>query len=83
MSTPPGASCGGRSARGRREKRFVRPDGSVVWAIANLTFLRDEDGNPVSWVGQFQDITDRHGLETRYGASYPEDRVKGSAGSRT
>ena len=23
------------------EKRFVRPDGSVVWAIANLTFLRD------------------------------------------
>ena len=46
------------------EKRFVRPDGSVVWAIANLTFLRDDNGNPVSWVGQFQDITARHGMET-------------------
>ena len=41
------------------EKRFLRPDGSVIWAIANLTFLRDEDGNPVSWVGQFQDISER------------------------
>jgi len=41
------------------EKRFVRPDGAVVWAIANLSFLRDEDGNPISWFGQFQDISER------------------------
>ena len=41
------------------EKRFRRPDGSVVWALANLTFLRDEDGNPISWMGQFQDVSDR------------------------
>ena len=41
------------------EKRFLRPDGAVVWAIANLTFLRDEAGNPISWVGQFQDISER------------------------
>ncbi len=41
------------------EKRFLRPDGTVVWAIANLTFLRDDAGNPVSWVGQFQDISTR------------------------
>jgi PAS domain S-box-containing protein len=41
------------------EKRFLRSDGSVVWALANLTFLRDEEGNPISWMGQFQDVTDR------------------------
>ena len=41
------------------EKRFLRPDGSVVWVLANLTFLRDEEGNPISWMGQFQDVTDR------------------------
>jgi PAS domain S-box-containing protein len=41
------------------EKRFVRPDGTVVWALANLTFLRDEDGNPISWMGQFQDVSER------------------------
>jgi PAS domain S-box-containing protein len=45
----------------QRQKRFVRPDGSVVWAIANLTFLRDDRGRPLNWVGQFQDITElRH-----------------------
>jgi PAS domain S-box-containing protein len=41
------------------EKRFLRPDGSVVWALANLTFLRDEAGNPISWMGQFQDVSER------------------------
>lgn len=45
------------------EKRFLRPGGAVVWAIANLTFLRDGEGNPLSWVGQFQDITARKALE--------------------
>jgi diguanylate cyclase (GGDEF)-like protein/PAS domain S-box-containing protein len=45
------------------EKRFVRPDGSVVWALANLTFLRDEAGRPLSWVGQFQDVTARRAAE--------------------
>jgi PAS domain S-box-containing protein len=39
------------------QKRFVRPDGSVVWAIANMTFLRTAEGHPLTWVGQFQDIT--------------------------
>jgi PAS domain S-box-containing protein/diguanylate cyclase (GGDEF)-like protein len=45
------------------EKRFVRPDGSIVWALANLTFLRDTEGRPLSWVGQFQDITARRAAE--------------------
>jgi diguanylate cyclase (GGDEF)-like protein/PAS domain S-box-containing protein len=54
----------GRIDTHQTEKRFVRPDGEVVWALANLTFLRDEAGRPLSWVGQFQDITDRHRQET-------------------
>src|SRR4051794_7697906 len=45
------------------EKRFVRPDGSVVWTLANLTFLRDDGGRPLSWVGQFQEITARRAVE--------------------
>jgi PAS domain S-box-containing protein/diguanylate cyclase (GGDEF)-like protein len=45
------------------EKRFVRPDGSVVWVLANLTFLRDGAGRPLTWVGQFQDITARREAE--------------------
>ena len=53
----------GRMDTHQTEKRFVRPDGSVVWALANLTFLRDEAGRPLSWVGQFQDVTERHRQE--------------------
>lgn len=47
------------------EKRFLRPDGSVVWVIANLTFLRDERGGPLGWLGQFQDITGRRETEAQ------------------
>jgi PAS domain S-box-containing protein len=39
-------------------KRFVRPDGSVRRVVANLSFLRDDHGRPLNWVGQFQDYTD-------------------------
>ena len=47
------------------EKRFVRPGGEVVWAIANLTFLRDEHDRPISWLGQFQDVTEHRRLAER------------------
>ncbi|MEA2245577.1 MAG: hypothetical protein QOH46_106 [Solirubrobacteraceae bacterium] len=53
----------GRRSTFQCEKRFVRPDGSIVWAIASLTFLRDENGGPLTWVGQFQDITSRRAAE--------------------
>jgi len=45
------------------EKRFVRPDGSAVWVIANMTFMRDEEGRALTWLGQFQDISDRKETE--------------------
>ena len=43
----------------------MRPDGSVVWTLANLTFLRDDHGRPLCWVGQFQDITELRRLASR------------------
>ncbi len=47
------------------EKRFVRPDGTVVWTLANLTFVRDEHGRPLCWVGQFQDVTELRRMASR------------------
>jgi PAS domain S-box-containing protein len=41
------------------EKRFLAADGSVVWVIANMSFIRDDAGRPLFWLGQFQDITGR------------------------
>jgi PAS domain S-box-containing protein len=40
------------------EKRYIRPDGSVVWALINLSPSRDEGGNVTHLVGVVQDITD-------------------------
>ena len=45
------------------EKRFVKPDGAIVWAIANMTYLRDDDGAGVAWVGQWQDVTAHRAVE--------------------
>jgi diguanylate cyclase (GGDEF)-like protein/PAS domain S-box-containing protein len=59
------------------EKRFVRPDGSAVWVIANMTFLRDEDGRALAWLGQFQDITERKALEERLRRLADEDPLTG------
>ena len=59
------------------EKRFVRPDGGVVWAVANLTFLRSPDGHPLSWVGQFQDITRAKEQEARLRALADRDPLTG------
>ncbi|MDP1847968.1 MAG: PAS domain S-box protein [Solirubrobacteraceae bacterium] len=39
------------------EKRFVRPDGAAVWVISNMTYLRDDEGTGIAWVGQWQDVT--------------------------
>ena len=59
------------------EKRFVRPDGTVVWAIANMTFLRDEAERPICWVGQFQDITERRSMEERLRQMADDDALTG------
>jgi PAS domain S-box-containing protein len=48
----------GRRSTVQCVKRFVRPDGSVRRVVANLSFLRDDHGRPLNWVGQFQDLTD-------------------------
>ena len=59
------------------EKRFLRPDGEVVWAIANMTFLRDEAGLALHWLGQFQDITPTKVLEERLQRLADEDTLTG------
>jgi PAS domain S-box-containing protein len=45
------------------EKRYVRSDGEIVWVIANVTMLRDEESRPLHTVGLLQDITKRKRAE--------------------
>jgi diguanylate cyclase (GGDEF)-like protein/PAS domain S-box-containing protein len=43
----------------RMEKRYLRPDGSVVWALLAVSVVRDERGRPRFFVSQIEDITER------------------------
>jgi diguanylate cyclase (GGDEF)-like protein/PAS domain S-box-containing protein len=57
-----------RLARGeiggyRLEKRYVRPDGEVVWAILTVSVGRDEAGRPSYLISQVQDISARKRAE--------------------
>ncbi len=47
-----------------REKRYLRPDGSVVWCRVTLTAIRDETGRPEGVLAVAEDITDRRRAET-------------------
>ncbi len=45
------------------EKRYVRKDGSVVWADLTVSMLRDPSGEPLYYISLVQDITGRKETE--------------------
>ena len=48
------------------ERRFLREDGQVVWAIVDVTLVRSEEGTPQYFFAQIQDITERKGSEEAF-----------------
>ena len=72
----------GEQSTWQTEKRFLRPGGEVVWAIANMAFLRDDAGRPLCWLGQFQDITARKAQEERLRHLADHDELTGVANRR-
>ena len=67
----------GEMDRWQTEKRFIHSDGRIIWTIANLTFLRDDRGRPLSWLGQFQDITRGKEAEQRLQRMADHDDLTG------
>jgi hypothetical protein len=41
------------------EKRYLHKDGRILWGLTNVSLVRDRNGQPVMYVGQLQDITER------------------------
>ena len=49
----------GQRQRYSLEKRYVRPDGQVVWVMLSATLVRDAQGQPLHFVAVSEDITER------------------------
>ena len=53
------AMLGGRTQRLASERRFLAADGSTRFVRINLSLIRDADDEPLHFVGQFEDVTER------------------------
>jgi PAS domain S-box-containing protein len=52
----------GRRDSVQREKRYVRKDGSIVWALTRVEVIRDRAGVPLYFVSHVQDLSDRRAM---------------------
>jgi two-component system, cell cycle sensor histidine kinase and response regulator CckA len=43
----------------RREKRYIRKDGSLIWVNENMTVIRDDTGQPTRTMATIEDISER------------------------
>lgn len=62
------------------ELRYVRKDGSVLWALVSASLVRDFRGEPGHWVCHYQDITGRKALEERLHHQALHDPLTGLPG---
>jgi diguanylate cyclase (GGDEF)-like protein/PAS domain S-box-containing protein len=53
----------GAASSFQMEKRYVRPDGSISWVLLNRTLVTDDDGVPLYFISQSQDLSDRKEAE--------------------
>ena len=59
------------------ERRYLRPDGSVVWAATHVSILRDEKGNPLYYFAHLLDITEYKKLANELAHRAMHDELTG------
>lgn len=61
------------------EKRYLRKNGDLVWALLAVSLLRDESGSPVHFISQIQDITALKQAQAAVATSEKEFRLLAEA----
>jgi diguanylate cyclase (GGDEF)-like protein/PAS domain S-box-containing protein len=64
------------------EKRYLHKDQSVVWALVTVAAVRDHDGNPLHFIAQILDVTERRSLERQLRHQADHDMLTGLANRR-
>lgn len=57
------------------EKRFLRKDGTIMWARSTMSSVCDDAGNPQYVISVVEDITDRKELERRFELTFNQAAV--------
>jgi diguanylate cyclase (GGDEF)-like protein/PAS domain S-box-containing protein len=65
-----------------REKRMLRPDNAMLWALVVMSTARDADGRVSYLVGQATDLTEHHRRETRLRHQADHDPLTGLVNRR-
>src|SRR4029079_9555031 len=55
-------------------KRYVRPDGTVVWADLSVSIVRGPDGKPRNFISRIEDITAR--VQSEKSLKTSEERLR-------
>ena len=61
------------------EKRYVRPDGEIVWVRLSVTLVRDDDGSPLYFVSEVEDVGERKRRSSSCNGLRTSIRSRGSA----
>ncbi len=64
------------------QKRYEHKDGSHVWAQLSVSLVRDDDDQPLEFIAQIVDVTDRHLLEAELRHQADHDNLTGLANRR-
>jgi diguanylate cyclase (GGDEF)-like protein/PAS domain S-box-containing protein len=59
------------------EKRYFRKDRSIIWVYLSVSMVTDSCGNPVHYVSQIEDITDRKELQNQILHQSTHDELTG------
>jgi diguanylate cyclase (GGDEF)-like protein/PAS domain S-box-containing protein len=65
------------------EKRYVHAAGHHVWVTIYLTLIRDHAGEPLRWIAQVQDITERRTYERKLEFMADHDPLTGFLNRRS
>lgn len=57
------------------EKRYIRADGEIIWGLLSISLVRDEVGDPLHFIAQIQDISDRKRAEVESARSVARFRA--------